>query len=426
MPSMSNLLLGDGPIIKSLLDTDFYKFTMGQMVWRYYRDTEVEFSLINRSKVPLAEVISENDLRRELDHARTLRFNNSELHYIRGTNEYGDRMFSEDFLEFLRSMQLPSYKLERVDNDYRLDFSGTWQSVMFWETIALSIVSELYYRYYLDKMTRFERDTVFATGISRLMEKIKLWRLYPDVLFSDFGTRRRFCGPWQDYEVGILREELPNQFRGTSNVLFASRHGVLPMGTCAHETFMVVAALAFAKSDVRRPDSEILIQAQNEVLAKWYELYGSGLSIALTDTFGSPFFFETAPDWVARDWKGTRQDSGDPFKYGASAIKWHRRHGVNPADKLIVFSDQLNVELMVKLYLNFRGQIKTTFGIGTNLTNDLGLKSISLVVKPSKANGRSTVKLSDNLAKAMGEHNEVKRYKFAVGYTNTESIECIS
>jgi len=424
-------LENDGRIIKSPLDTDFYKFTMGQFIFRNYPDVEVTFRLINRSKAPLAAVISEEELRRELDYARSVRFNNTELHYLRGTNEYGERMLSEDYLQFLNGMRLPPYRLERVGDDFEV--TGPWASATYWEVPALSIFSESYYRAKLRKMSRFERDAVYATGKVRLSEKIKTLREYPEITFSDFGTRRRFSGPWQDYVVGVLAEELPKQFRGTSNVLLAMKYGLVPMGTSAHEPQMVVAALAFAKANGSRPDSEILAEAQNEVLRKWYEMYGYGLSIALTDTFGSDFFFRTAPPEIARDWKGTRQDSGDPFKYGERAIEWYKRYGVDPREKLIVFSDQLNVSLVIRLHLHFRGrigiafakQIGHTFGIGTHMTNDLGPPPISMVIKAAKANGRSTVKLSDNLAKAMGAKEEIIRYQIAAGYTNAEFTPCV-
>jgi len=415
-----------GPIVSSLLDTDFYKFTMGQLVFRSYSNVEVEFGLINRSGAPLAKFIREEELRDELDQVRSLRFNNSELHYLRGTNEYGERMFGEDFLQFLKNLQLPPYRLERVGDSYRLSFAGPWAAVTYWEIPALAIVNELYYRSQLDAQSRFDQDVTQAAGISRLREKIGRLREYPAITFSDFGTRRRFSGAWHDYLVGALAEELPAQFRGTSNVHLAMKHGLLPMGTSAHELPMVVAALAFAEADKTQDPEEILAGAQQEVLQGWWNLYGTGLSIALTDTFGSPFFFRTAPEYVARDWKGTRQDSGSPFSYGEQAINWYAKYGVDPLSKLTVFSDQLDVQRMVDLHLAFRGRLGHTFGIGTNLTNDVGFNPISIVIKTLKANGRSTVKLSDNLAKALGNSDEVERYKKAAGYTNTESAECVS
>ena len=416
----------EGAIVSSLLDTDFYKFPMGQLIFRSYSNVEVEFGLINRSGAPLARFIREEELRDELDQVRSLRFNNSELHYLRGTNEYGERMFGEDFLQFLKNLQLPPYRLERVGDSYRLSFAGTWAAVTYWEIPALAIVNELYYRSQLDAQSRFDQDVTQAAGISRLREKIGRLREYPAITFSDFGTRRRFSGAWHDYLVGALAEELPAQFRGTSNVHLAMKHGLLPMGTSAHELPMVVAALAFAEADKTQDPEEILAGAQQEVLQGWWNLYGTGLSIALTDTFGSPFFFRTAPEYVARDWKGTRQDSGSPFSYGEQAINWYAKYGVDPLSKLTVFSDQLDVQRMVDLHLAFRGRLGHTFGIGTNLTNDVGFNPISIVIKTLKANGRSTVKLSDNLAKALGNSDEVERYKKAAGYTNTESAECVS
>jgi nicotinate phosphoribosyltransferase len=405
----------EGPIIKSLLDNDLYKFTMGQLVFRHYRDIEVVYTLINRSQAPLARFVREEELRRELDQVRGLRLNNSELHYLRGTDEYGERVFGEDFLQFLRTAQLPAYHLERRGDEYRLEFSGPWPSAIYWEVPALAIVNELYCRARLERMSRFERDAVHAAGIARLLEKIAAWRRFPGLTFSDFGTRRRFSGRWHEYLIGVLAEELPRQLRGTSNVFYAMKWGLLPIGTSGHELPMVIAARAFAGADGSRGDAEILSAAQNEVLRRWYELYGPGLSIALSDTFGSDFFFRTAPAEVAQDWQGTRQDSGDPYLYGEKAIQWHERHGARPPDKLVVFSDQLHVELMIGLHRRFSGRIGTAFGIGTNLTNDLGLPPISIVVKVSKANGRSTVKLSDDPAKVLGDPEEVERYRRAAG-----------
>src|SRR3990172_83883 len=134
----------DEPITSSLLDTDFYKFTMGQLIFRSYPNVEVEFGLINRSGDPLAKFILEEELRNELDQVRNLRFNNSELHYLRGTNEYGDRMFGEDYLQFLKNLHLPPYDLEEVDGSFRLRFEAEWSRAIYWETVSLSIVNELY------------------------------------------------------------------------------------------------------------------------------------------------------------------------------------------------------------------------------------------------------------------------------------------
>ncbi len=420
-------LTGKSPVINSLLDTDFYKFTMAQLIFRRYGGIRVEFNLIDRSHAPLARFIDEGELRGELDHIRTLCFNNTDLHYLRGTNEYGERMFGEDFLDFLKNLELPSYTLARKGESYDLSFEGPWPAVTLWEIPALAVINELYFRRHIKELSRFERDAVCARGIDRLKHKIKTFREYPGISFSDFGSRRRFSRVWHYYLVGILAEELPeNQFRGTSNVKLAMDHGLMPMGTSGHELLMAAAASGLERAEKGAGDFEILVKAQDDILREWYKLYGEGLSIALTDTFGSDFFFRTATGWVAEKWKGLRQDSGDPFDYGEKAMKWYLSHGIDPKNKLIVFSDQLNVELAVKLHLSFRSRIGHTFGIGTNLTNDLGFKPISIVVKALKADGRSTVKLSDNPAKSMGNSGEIERYKKAVGYNITESVECVS
>lgn len=410
-------LRGHEPIIQSLLDIDFYKFTMGQLVFHRRGDVRVTYGLTNRTKrVRLADHLDLGQLREELDHARTLRFSKTDLHYLRGTNEYGDRMFSEDYLEFLAGLQLPEYDLSADDGQLLVRFSGLWREAIYWETIALSIINELYSRSLLRGMSRFERDAVVAEGVQRLRAKIRTLREHPSIRFSDFGTRRRFSHRWQDYIVGVLAEELPAQFLGTSDTLLAMKHALLPMGTNAHELPMVYAALA--EDDVQ------LRAAQRTVLDNWWDEYGWGLSVALTDTFGTDAFFSDFTPDLAKAWKGVRQDSGDPFIFGEKAIEFYRNIGVDPAEKLIVFSDGLELPTILQLENRFAGRVKTTYGWGTNLTNDLGFDNLSLVVKVVAANGRPTVKLSDNLAKAMGPAEEVERYKRVFGYKSDLSVEC--
>ncbi|HEY7820642.1 MAG TPA: nicotinate phosphoribosyltransferase, partial [Vicinamibacteria bacterium] len=323
------------PIIQSLLDLDFYKFTMGQLVFLKYREVPVVYSLVNRSReVRLAELIDEGELREELDHVRSLRLNNSELHYLRGTNEYGERMFREGYLEFLRELHFPPYELEDVDGSFRLQFRGDWARCIYWETVALSIVNELYYRSLMKPLSRFERDLVFARGKMRLAEKIRLLRRQPEISFVDFGTRRRFSREWQHYVDRTLAEELPHQFLGTSSTESALLHGLVPMGTSAHELTMVMSGIMH--------DSDDLIRAShNRVLQDWWELYGWGLSVAVTDTYGSEFFFRDMGPEQARAWKGLRHDSGDPFEFGERAIRFYQDLGIDPREKLLIFSDGL-------------------------------------------------------------------------------------
>ena len=405
-------------IITSLLDVDFYKFTMGQLVLHRYPDVLVRYAFKNRtSSVKISEFVSEEDLRHELDEARKLRFNNSELHYLRGTNEYGGRMFEEDYLEFLRGFELPEYRLEVVDGELVIEVAGRWCETIYWETIILAIVNELYNDALMSRLSRFEREAVQAEGILRLKRKIKKLRAKPKLRFSEFGTRRRFSGEHQDYVVGVLVEEIPDQLVGTSNVLLAMKHGLLPMGTSAHETPMAMTGIMHGSDD------EILA-SHNRALQDWWDEYGWGLSIALTDTFGTDFFFRDMTKEQAHDWKGLRQDSGDPMVFGKKALAFYEGHGVDPKDKLLIFSDGLDVDTMIRIHGEFSKAIGVTFGWGTNLTNDVGFAPLSLVVKIVEANGHGTVKLSDNMAKAIGSSEDIERFKRIFGHTDTTFEEC--
>lgn len=405
-------------IITSLLDIDFYKFTMGQLVLHRYPDVLVRYAFKNRtSSVKISEFVSEEDLRHELDEARKLRFNNSELHYLRGTNEYGGRMFEEDYLEFLRGFELPEYRLEVVDGELVIEVAGRWCETIYWETIILAVVNELYNDALMSRLSRFEREAVQAEGILRLKRKIKKLRAKPKLRFSEFGTRRRFSGEHQDYVVGVLAEEIPEQLLGTSNVLLAMKHGLLPMGTSAHEMPMTMTGIMHGSDD------EILA-SHNRALQDWWDEYGWGLSIALTDTFGTDFFFRDMTKEQAHDWKGLRQDSGDPMVFGKKALAFYEGHGVDPKDKLLIFSDGLDVDTMIRIHGEFSEAIGVTFGWGTNLTNDVGFAPLSLVVKIVEANGHGTVKLSDNMAKAIGSSEDIERFKRIFGHTDTTFEEC--
>lgn len=409
----------DKPIIISLLDIDFYKFTMGQLVFLKHPDVPVKFAFKNRTKqVELAEIINENELRAQLDHARTLKFNNSELHYLRGTNEYQERMFKEPYLEFLKNFQLPDYNIEYKNGDIILEFAGLWSETIYWETIALAIVNELYYCSLMKNMTRFEKEVIFATGRIRLMEKIKkLKELKANKLIAEFGTRRRFSREWQDEIVRTLADEIPEMFSGTSNTYLAMKYGLMPIGTFAHELDMVY-------SGIYHENEKEIRESHQKVLTDWWDLYGRGLSIALTDTYGTDFFFRSMTKEQAQNWKGLRQDSGNPFEFGGKAIRFYRSHNIDPNEKLVIFSDGLDVDTIIKLSLYFKNQFKISFGWGTNLTNDLGLDTLSLVIKTVEANGHGLVKLSDNLAKAIGKPEDIERFKKIFVYLGTNYYEC--
>lgn len=409
------------PIINSLLDVDFYKFTMGNLIHDLYNNVPVKFTFINRTKgIKLANHIDEDELRRELDHVQSLRFNKTELHYLRGTTEYitdrSKRTFDDSYIEFLRNLKLPPYNLKKVDDNYKLEFPGKWGEVTYWETIALSIINELYFRSFMEKLSEFQRDCVYATGVKRLSEKIDALKKRPDITFCDFGTRRRFNFEWQDYIVKTLAEELPKQFTGTSNTYLAMKHNLLPIGTSAHEMYMGLSGIMHDSDDEIR-------SSHNKILQDWWKKYGYGLSIALTDNYGTDFFFKDMTPQQAREWKGLRQDSGDPFEFTDKVIDFYERCDVNPRDKLIVYSDGLDVDTIVKIQ-DYTDKIKKTYGWGTNLTNDLGFKAMSIIIKLTESNGYGTVKLSDNIAKALGTKSDIEHFKEIFDYSGGVFKEC--
>ncbi len=405
------------PIVRSLIDTDFYKLLMAQSVFHNRPDTNVTFSLINRSKdVRLAELIDEGELREQLDHVRTLSLRRGESTWLRGNMFYGKRaMFRPEFMEWFEGLRLPPYHLEVRDGQYELTFEGKWPEVMMWEVPALSIIMELRSRRVLAGMGPFELQVLYARALTKVWEKIERLKQIDGLSVADFGTRRRHSYLWQDTCVQAMIEGLGDKFTGTSNCLIAMKREVEAIGTNAHELPMVYSALA-------KSDSE-LVRAPYKVLEDWQKEHDGNLLIVLPDTYGTKGFLENAPDWL-KNWTGIRVDSGDPSAAAEASINWWKSVGQDPREKLLIFSDGLDVAKIEELSAQFKDRVKVGFGWGTLLTNDFrglvpddALAPFSLVCKAVSADGNPTVKLSDNPNKAMGPKGEIARYKrvFAVG-----------
>jgi len=413
------------PIVRSLIDTDFYKLLMCQSVHRNHPDTVVRFSLINRTaSVRLAELVDEGELRAQLDHVRSLRLSRGDSTWLRGNTFYGKRqMFRPDFMEFLERLQLPAYSLEKRDGQYELTFEGPGPEVMLWEIPALAILMELRSRAVLKEMGRFELQVLYARAMTRVWEKIERLRKLERLSITDFGTRRRHGFLWQDWCVQAMIEGLGAHFVGTSNCLIAMRRDIEAIGTNAHELPMVQAALA-------DNDAE-LADAPYRVLADWHEEHEGNLRIMLPDTYGTRGFLERAPHWLTA-WTGARIDSGDPVAGAEAVIAWWQQRGEDPREKLLIFSDGLDVDEILRLYHRFKGRVKVSFGWGTLLTNDFrglapgdALAPFSLVCKAEAANGRPTVKLSDNPLKAMGPPAEIARYKRVFGVGEQQAVAVV-
>jgi len=399
------------PIVRSVLDTDFYKLLMAQTIFRRHKNTQVTFGIVNRTqRVRVADLVDEGALREQLDHVRRLSLSRGESTWLRGNTFYGKRqMFSPDFMEWLENFRFPPYHLEKRDGQYELTFEGPWIETTMWEIPALAIINELRSRAVLDGLGRFELQVLYARAMTRVWEKIERLRVLGRPSIADFGTRRRHGFLWQDWCVQAMIEGLGSSFLGTSNCLIALRREVEAVGTNAHELPMVYAALT--------DDDEALAQAPYEVLKDWQEDYDGNLLVILPDTFGTTNFLRYAPDWVAR-WTGIRIDSKEPVEGGEEAIGWWRSRDQDPQRKLAIFSDALDVGEIERVYRHFQGRMRLGFGWGTLLTNDFRglaagsvLDPISIVCKVKSVNGRPAVKLSDNATKVMGPKDEVARYK---------------
>ena len=431
------------PIIRSLLDTDFYKLLMQQFIWEHYPDEQVSWKLTNRTEhVRLAQEVEVDELREQLDHARTLRLTSSEIIILRGQSFYGQSgIFKEGYLDALRSFRLPEYELETTpDGQLELRFEGPWWQTTFWEVPALAIINELRSRSVMRRMSRSELDILYARAKVKLYAKLERLRELPELGLTDFGTRRRHGFLWQEHCVLTAREVLGDRFTGTSNVYLAMKHGMEAKGTNAHELPMVIAALARQRSP---GDAEALRQSQYEVLRRWQDEYQGNLLVFLPDTFGTSQFLRDAPHWVSH-WTGARPDSKNPFEAGEELIAFWKAQGLSceqvRSSRLIIFSDGLDVEIpgfapngadIPTIHEHFKGRALTGFGWGTNLTNDFigchpgeaaALKAPSLVCKAEAVNGQPAVKLSDNYRKATGPPEEIAYYRSVFGTEGVSNI----
>ncbi|MFI2743422.1 nicotinate phosphoribosyltransferase [Zhouia sp. PK063] len=425
---------GTDYIVRSLLDVDFYKLTMAYFIFNNYRGKQVTFKLINRDvNIPLGKLISEEDIREQFDYVRELRLRRTDIYYLRGMDIYGKHMFSEEYMRFLSNLSLGDYELKRVDDQFELTFTGQWEVVTFWETIALAIISELYYRKLMSTMTQNDVNIMYARATDKLYRKlINIKKNAPNAMIADFGQRRRHSFLWQKQAVEVAHDILGNQFLGTSNTWLAFNQDLVPMGTNAHELPMVVTALA--KTDEQK------FNAQYNILKDWEKLFVNGLKIALPDTYGSEQFFSNLPEDLtynlANIWRGIRQDSGNPEVEADHFIAWLKQNGVkNLQEKLIIFSDGLDDDKIIDLQKKYENQIKVSFGWGTKLTNDFEdclpnenqkvpgiertykelFRPFSLVCKVVEVEGKPVVKLSNNINKATGPQEEIIRYKKLFG-----------
>ena len=379
------------PIITSLLDNDLYKFTMLQAMLHQFPQTHgvYRFRCRNNSEAvyPLADI--KESLEQQLDMLCELRFLEDELEYLRGL-----RFIRSDFVDYLELFKLKRrFITVSTDSKGRLliDIEGPMIQAMFFEVFVLAIVNELYFN-------ALSNPSVIEEGQRRLDDKVALLHQYakqqrtdkPPFIVADFGTRRRFSKSWQAHVVETLHKAEPKIVSGTSNVYLAKQLGMTPIGTMAHEFMQAFQAL-----DVRLRDS------QKAALESWVHEYRGDLGIALTDVVGMDAFLRDFDLYFAKLFDGLRHDSGDPYIWGDKAIAHYQKLKIDPKTKILTFSDGLTLEKAWELHQYFKERIRTSFGIGTNLTNDMGITPINIVLKLVECNGQPVAKLSDSPGKTM-------------------------
>jgi nicotinate phosphoribosyltransferase len=386
-------------IITSLLDTDLYKFTMMQVVLHQFPGAQVEYRFKCRNAgaagvLPLAPMASE--IREEIKALCSLRFQDAELAYLRSM-----RFVKSDFVDFLGLFRL-NEKYVQVSalpsGEIDVTLRGPWLHTILFEIPVLAIINEVYFRH-------TQKLPDFVQGRQRLDAKIGQLKEggLEALKIADYGTRRRYSVAWHEEVLRTLNARLGSgpqgQLAGTSNVLFAMKLGLTPLGTMAHEYLQACQALG-----PRLRDSQIF------AFESWAKEYRGDLGIALSDVYGMDAFLRDFDMYFCKLFDGARHDSGDPFSWGERLIEHYKNKRVDPLTKTLIFSDSLTVPKTIELYRQFSGRCQLAFGIGTNLTNDLGCEPLQIVIKMTRCNGQPVAKLSDTPSKNMCEDEKYLAY----------------
>jgi len=378
-------------IIQSLLDNDLYKFTMMQAFHHNFPEAQSKHKFILRSKgvnlLPYKKQIEE-----EIEHMCSLSFKPEELEFLSSLG-----FMKPDYLDFLEDLKLKTrgMKITEESGNLAITYEGSLVQKILFEVPLMAIISEAYLR---DKINKEE---AYKTGFKKIKEKVgKLEKVGHFIKFADFGTRRRFSREWHDLVVSTFKELAPDNFVGTSNLYLAMKHGLKPIGTMAHE--WVQAGQALNKVQLK--------SSQKYMFETWVREYRGDLGILLTDTIGMSAFLKDFDKYFAKLYDGCRHDSGSPYEWGDQLINHYKSFDIDPMTKTAVFSDGLNFDKMIEIDQHFHRRISTSYGIGTNVTNDVGVSPLSMVIKLVGLNGNAVAKISDEPAKAICEDPEFLSY----------------
>ena len=399
-------------IITSLLDTDLYKFTMMQAVLHQFPGAQVEYKFRCRNpgvdpatgRASRALGAHVNEIRDEIRSLCSLHFQDAELSYLHSL-----RFIKSDFIDFLGLFKLNEKYITvtaRPSGEIDISIHGPWLHTILFEIPVLAIVNEVYFR-------NTHKLPDLMEGRRRLDVKIGQLRDagLGELKIADYGTRRRFSQAWHEEVLRVLASRLgtaqspgnaagvSGQLAGTSNVLFAMKLGLTPLGTMAHEYLQACQALG-----PRLRDSQIY------AFESWAKEYRGDLGIALSDVYGMSAFLRDFDLYFCKLFDGARHDSGDPFQWAERMLDHYHHNRVDPRTKTLIFSDGLTVPRTIELYQQFKGRCQLAFGIGTNLTNDLGYEPLQNVIKMVRCNGQPVAKLSDAPSKDMCEDEKYLAY----------------
>ncbi|CAI2767523.1 nicotinate phosphoribosyltransferase [Flavobacterium collinsii] len=383
---------------KSILDNDFYKFTMQHAVIKLFPKSQVRYGFINRGKHDFPPGFGDL-LRKSVDAMGDLRLTKEEKQYLSSHCSYLD----PTYFDFLQGYNFdPSeVQITQTGSELKVTVEGYWYRTILWEVPLMALISELYYK--TGHLLRSDDETLRSLTKSKIDNYNKI-----GVSILEFGTRRRHSYDVQAVVNETLREFGAESFIGTSNVHFAMTNNIRPLGTHAHEWFMFHAAQYGFK------------MANSMGLEHWTQVYGGDLGIALTDTYTTAVFFEQFDKKYSKLFDGVRHDSGDPIEFAETVISHYVKMGIDPKSKVIVFSDSLNYEKVKNITDFCKDKIKMSFGIGTNFTNDVGLRSMNMVIKLTEVKLNDThwqgvVKLSDEKNKNTGTPEMIALAKEVLG-----------
>jgi nicotinate phosphoribosyltransferase len=382
-------------IINSLLENDFYTFTVWQMAFHQLPDIDVEYAFKCRNDVDLLPF--KDEIEQEISNFCTLKFTEEELSYLRNIS-----FIQPNFVEYLEDFRPKKrhIKVEEINGKLSITIKGSWLNTIIFEVPILAIVNEVYFRNTTDLERALSKGRLVLKHKMHKIDKIQSYGKDISFQFADFGMRRRYSSIWHDEVVRTLVNNLPFNFIGTSNVFLAKRYKIIQIGSMSHQLIQVGQGL----NKIR------LSESQKYMLDMWVKEYRGNLGIALSDTLGFDAFLNDFDLFFAKLYDGCRHDSGDPFVWGEKLIAHYKKLKIDPTTKTAVFSDGLTVPLALDLFTHFCGRIKTSFGIGTNLTNDCSYDPLQIVIKLVRVNGHPVAKISDSPGKGMCEDTDYLKY----------------